>query len=143
MWLHRTLNCDVTINRVDLRQTAAQLDSYTDRGDLIIDRGRGAERIEVKHRRRLHFTCSEYPYPSVIVDVCHTWDRAPVKPSAYLIYSDDMRTLAVVPASSAASWQQEERYDNSKKRLRRFYLCPVSLVRFVSLRGPRGVGPTR
>ena len=140
-WLYQACNCDVTINRIDLRKSVDEIDSFVDRGDLLIERGNGPERIEVKHRPRLHFTPHHYPYPSLIVDVCHTWDRAQPKPSAYLIFSDDMRTLAIVRASSCPQWQRQERFDKRKNRMRTFYFCPAELVRFVSLRGPSGVGP--
>ena len=69
---------NVTIRPQNIRPSVEQMSEYADDGDLEI-----IQRIEVKRRKRPHFTGKDdFPFPTMIVDVAHTWDRANPKPFA-------------------------------------------------------------
>jgi hypothetical protein len=133
-WLYGKLSCDVTIRGRKIRESISDISDWDDRGDLVIHRGQDPERIEVK-RRSLHFTnLSNYPYPTVIVDVAHTFDRAEIKPTAYLIFNDHLTHVIVISTKKTReSWTRTERPDHGKNRVRTFYECPKELVYFYEL----------
>lgn len=128
-WLSRK-GYNVTVRPIRLRPTVAEMGAYADLGDLEIH-----QRIEVKHRRALSFTSREdYPYSTVMVDVCHTWDNAWPKPYAYLIFNREATVLAIVKGDTFPQWIRVEKMDSAKSRMRKLYECPLELVNFVRVR---------
>lgn len=126
-WLSRR-GYPVIVRPLSVRPTVEEMNDYSDDGDLEI-----LQRVEVK-RRSISFTsASDYPYPTIIVDVCHTFDRASPKPFAYIIFSSDMKHAALVESRTSKSWTRSRRLDRFKKRERRFYECPVSLASFITI----------
>lgn len=109
------------------RPEAKQASIYADNGDLAI-----LQRVEVKHRRSVHFTSKEdFPYPTVIVDVCHSFDNANPKPFVYIILNAAMDgALIVDPSRTRHRWTKSEKHDRFKGRERSFYECPVELTWF-------------
>jgi hypothetical protein len=115
----------VIIEPTFLRTNISDMREFSDNGDLRI-----VQRVEVK-RRNLKFTCADdFPYPSIIVDVAHTWDRARPKPYAYLIYNEGATALCVVYGKSFPVWQKVTKPDRFKKRDRTFYECPIGECEF-------------
>lgn len=115
---------NITVRPTAIRPDASQMASYADQGDLEI-----IQRIEVKQRPDLHFTCrDDFPYPTVIVDVCHTWDKAIVKPYAYIICNAEVTAALIVLGSTRKQWTQVTKYDTKRNRERHFYECPISLT---------------
>jgi hypothetical protein len=116
---------NVTVRASSIRPDAKERMKYSDNGDLEI-----VQRVEVK-RRRVDFTgAHDYPYPSVFVDVAHTYDNATVKPYAYLLINRKGTHCAVVLGKTRPQWIKSEKMDNHAGRLRTYYLCPVELCEF-------------
>jgi hypothetical protein len=117
-----------------IRPDAAVRSAYSDHGDLLI-----AERVEVKRRPDLSFTCAaDYPYRGgIIVDVCHSWDKASPRPLAYVILDNDASHAAIVPRHTASQWQRVRRFDRERGREREFYICPLVHVSFIRFGGER------
>ena len=111
---------NVTVKTTRVRPTIEEMNSYSDDGDLEIN-----HRIEVKHRIDMNFTCmDEFPYPTVIVDVAHTWDCAKPKPYEYIILNATGSYYISIKSESHEHWVRTERFDIKKKRMRTFYECP-------------------
>jgi hypothetical protein len=129
-WLS-SLGYPVTVNPLRVRPDVSQMAAYADKGDIEI-----AQRVEVKRRPNILFTCAaDFPYPTVIVDVCHTWDRARPKPFAYVILNSDATCAIIVKGESSDSWVKSSKYDRAKNRTRQFYECPIELCKFIRLDG--------
>jgi len=104
---------------------------YGDSGDLEI-----MQRVEVKHRPRLTFTCKEdFPFRTLIVDVCHAYDRARPKPYAYIILNREMTVAFVVYCSTFKHWVRVRKLDTAKHREREFYEVPLDFVRVEAVVG--------
>ena len=130
-WL-ATKGYDVTVPAPRVRPSATHRRKYADHGDLMVHK-----RLEVKHRKNLSFTCmNDYPYPTILVDVCHSWDNANPKAEAYVILDVDMSHAAIVLGTTAGQWQREELY--SRNRMRMHYVCDKSLCTFVTINGNSG-----
>ena len=119
----------VTVNPTKIRPSVDKMSEYSDGGDLEI-----SERVEVK-ARSISFTCKEdFPFPTIIVDVAHAWDKASPKPALYLLFNKDKTHIAIVKRSTSSKWVKSEKADKLKGRSRSFYECPISLVEFCSVR---------
>jgi hypothetical protein len=129
-WL-RSLGKKVNIFEVKERPSVEKMAEYADDGDLeIVDELNGSKRIEVKHRKSLKFSgLKDFPYKTIIVDVCHTFDNADPKPYAYVILNDTMTTALIVTTSSSEYWKKVSKRDRFKNRIRYFYECPVEHVK--------------
>ena len=136
-WLNER-GYNVVVRPLRIRESVEQMAEYGDLGDLEI-----IQRVEVKQREVAFTGATDYPFPTVIVDVAHTWDRARPKPHAYIIVSQDKSTAAIVMGASFSQWVKVERFDAAKKRNRTFYEAPLSVVRFVRLGEAVPQGPER
>jgi hypothetical protein len=117
----------VTIRSLQVRPSVDEMAKYADVGDLEI-----VQRVEVKRRLDIDFDDREsFPFPTVIVDVAHTWDKARPKPFAYLIFNASMTCCCIVMGTTSLHWQRVEKSDRAKKRTRTFYECPVQYCHFV------------
>lgn len=115
----------VTVKPLRIRPTVEQMSEYSDDGDLEIN-----ERIEVKGRK-IDFTSKEdFPYPSIIVDVAHSWDNAKPKPAMYILFNKSMTHIALVRRGTSSKWSKVTKMDRFKNRERTFYECPIELVEF-------------
>jgi hypothetical protein len=110
------------------RPSVREMREYSDSGDLEV-----TQRVEVKRRPGMTLSKAEdFPYPSIFVDVCHTFDNAHPKPYAYIVMDCDMAAGFVIYVKQTfRSWVKTRRYDAAKGRHRNFYECPVSLAEFV------------
>jgi hypothetical protein len=84
-------------------------------------------RVEVK-RRALRFTGrDDFPFDTVIVDSCHTFDAAPTKPAFVFVLNHDMTACLVVDVRRTKEhWVRVVR--QSRGRDRAAYECPVALT---------------
>ncbi len=103
---------------------------YGDDGDLEI-----IQRVEVKQRIGLTFTSKDdFPYPTIIVDVCHSYDRARPKPYAYIILNREMSGALIVDVKTTRrDWVKVDKFDRHTNRQRSFYECPLELVSYESM----------
>jgi hypothetical protein len=121
----------VTVPPMAVRAKVQDMGCYSDNGDLWISKGSINERIEVKHRPKLHFTCAaDYPFSTVFVDAAHNWDRARIKPRCYLIFNADLTYMAIVKGNTFPAWRRVEKMDRG--RVRKFYECPIDRVSFIN-----------
>jgi hypothetical protein len=82
-WLNKK-GFPVVIKPTFERPKSSDMAEFADDGDLEI-----MQRIEVKRRKSLTFTSKEdFPYDTLIIDVCHTYDKAKIKPYAYIILNE-------------------------------------------------------
>jgi hypothetical protein len=126
-WLG-TLGHHVTIRALRIRPAAEQMGEFADDGDIEI-----VQRVEVKARRLDFTSADDYPFPTIIVDVAHTWDNATPKPLAYVILNRAGTHAAIVYGQTSPKWVKTERFDAGKNRTRTFYESPVSLAKFFQL----------
>ena len=120
----------VVMRPVFERPTASDMREYADEGDLEI-----IQRIEVKRRQNLEFTSKQdFPYPTVIVDVCHAYDRAHPKPYAYIIFNKSMDRALIIEGRTHGAWAKTRKQDRFKNREREFYECPLELAHIVRLK---------
>jgi hypothetical protein len=127
-WLSE-LGYNVTIKPTFVRPSVENMGEYSDNGDLEI-----VQRVEVKHRPDIEFTSKEsFPYPTIIVDVAHVWDRAKPKPFAYIIFNADASGCLVVKGSTNNRWEKVSKFDTKKNRQREFYECPLELCEYYSI----------
>jgi hypothetical protein len=99
-------------------------DEYGDDGDIQI-----VQRVEIKRRPGIHFTGrDDFPYPSIIVDVAHAWDRAHPKPYAYMIFNDDMTHCCIVKGDTSKHWSRTSKF--ARGREREYLECPIEFCRF-------------
>ncbi len=114
----------VIVEPTFVRPDSSERSEYADHGDLRI-----IQRVEVKHREKLTFTCAgDFPYPTIIVDVAHAWDNAHPKPYVYMILNRDATHMALVYGRHFKQWTKE--MIHSRNRDREHYLCPVRFVTF-------------
>lgn len=115
----------VAVQPIRLRPTPEERGEYGDNGDLLI-----VQRVEVK-QRRFDWTCrDDFPYPTIIVDVCHTWDRAFPKPYLYVITNQSVTRAILVEGRTSWAWKRVYKDDRRINRRRHFYECPLDLVEF-------------
>lgn len=120
-------NVPVNVQELRIRPTESQMAEFSDDGDLRV----GGQRVECK-RRNLRFSGPEdFPYPTAIVDVTHTFDAArstetPVV--GYIIDSQDESGCVCVLASTYDRWRVRTRRDRFKQRDRRFYEVDKELL---------------
>lgn len=99
---------------------------YSDNGDLIV-----YARAEVKRRGFNFKSMADFKYPSIIVDVCHSFDNAKPKPFVYMILSNDMTGMIVVQvAATMHLWTKRVRKDTHAGRERSYYECPISACKY-------------
>lgn len=125
---HWLMKCgyEPEIAEVHVRDCVENMNDYSDDGDLFIE----GNRLEAK-QRMLNFDSQEsFPYPTIIVDVAHTWDRAEQKPLAYILTNKSVTCCLVVLGSTFESWKKINKWDRFKKRYRTFYECPITETLF-------------
>ena len=100
---------------------------FRDDGDLRV----GGKRVECK-RRNLRFSGpDDFPFPTCIVDVTHTYDAARATETpivGYVIDSQNEMGCVCVLSSTFDRWRVRTRYDRAKQRHRRFYEVDTSLL---------------
>ena len=118
---------DVSIKPSILRPEFTTRNKYIDDGDLEI-----RQRIEVKHRPSLAFTCArDYPYPTVFLDEAYKVDRRPPQSLfAYIILNAECSACCVILNSTRQYWVKETIFDKAQGRECENYACPVGRCRF-------------
>ena len=126
-WL-RGQGLPVVVRPTFVRPTAGERLEYGDGGDLEI-----LQRVEVKQRTGIDFQApDDFPYPSLIVDCCHAYDRARPKPYAYIILNATLSAAFVVKCGETRrEWRRVSK--RARGRVRELYECPVSLAQFVRI----------
>lgn len=121
-----------TVPETKVRPSEEQMRQYTDNGDLWAHPADGNPplKIECKQRRLNFDSIADYPYPDIMVTVCHTHDRANPKPAYYVITDEDLKCVLVIPVKSTiTTWHRSNKvYDRFKNRERNFYHAPLSAV---------------
>jgi len=125
-WL-RSSGYPVIVRPTFVRPTAEERRQYSDGGDLEI-----LQRVEVKQRPEIDFKDPrDFPFSSIIVDVCHAYDQARPKPHAYMILNASLSAAFVVKCSTRRQWSRVER--TARGRARDYYECPLNLTEFVRM----------
>lgn len=126
----RSKGYPVMVPPVRVRESIEEMSEYSDDGDLFL-----LQRIEVKRRGIAFNTKEEFErqYKTVIVDVCHAWDKAVPKPVAYYILNKAGTCALVVRRNTSEHWRKVTKMDRVKRRQRSFYECPVELCDFVRI----------
>jgi hypothetical protein len=126
-WICDAFGNPVVIQPTIVRPSASERFEYADNGDLWIQ-----QRIEVKHRPTIDFKSrEEFPYPTVIVDVTHAYDRARPKPYVYVICNQSLTgALVVMCRDTFDEWRKTTKYDTHANREREYYECPVRLCSY-------------
>lgn len=123
-WIARC-GLPVTIKPVRCRPNVTHMRDYADDGDLEVEVQGVRRRVEVKWRNLAFTDKKSYPYKTIIVDVCHIYDNAQVKPYAYVILNRDLSAFCVIYVESTIRfWFKRKMTDQAKGRERIFYLCP-------------------
>ena len=126
----------VEVPELVVRPDEKVMSEYSDDGDLLVSGGKIGEqvRIEVKHRVDMEFTSlDDFPYSSIIVDVCHAWDKADPKPYAYFILNKDMTAAIYVHGTTSERWMKKELWDRKRNRFRKFYMCSLHLCKLLDV----------
>jgi len=122
---------DAQVQELKIRGEVQEMRKFADNGDIYI----GEHRIEVKQRRVKFTGPDDFPYPTVFVDVAHTWKRALREgcvPFAYIITNKDSTSALVVFGDTHEEWQLIEKWDRAKKRKRKFLEAPIKLAQPLS-----------
>jgi len=111
------------------------MSEFSDDGDLEI-----LQRIEVKRRMSLTFSSAkDFPYPTLIVDACHCFDKARPKPYAYVILNREMNAAFIVDVKATRPhWVKTTKQDRFKGRERSFYECPIEHIRVEQMEAANG-----
>ena len=120
----------VTVNPPNYIKCRENWDDFSDRGDLYIQL-----RVEVK-KLGVDFTNrSNWPFgQKFIVCAKHSFDGANPKPHCYYILNNKKTHAALVMSDTSKSWYTEKRTDRRYEDMTQdFYLCPINLVKFISL----------
>lgn len=109
----------VVVRAQYVRDSCENRMAYSDQGDIEV-----LAKFEVKHRQIEFTDAADYPYPTVIVDVMHSWDNAQPKPYYYIITNKAMTHAAIVDCRTSHLWSKERLKDTHAGRERDFYMCP-------------------
>ena len=121
----------VDVLPIKIRPDVNQMNEYADDGDILVSKYNGKKhRVEVKQRKLKFTSIHDFPYPSIIIDVAHTWDRADPKPAAYILTNIDTTVAIVIKSKTSNKWIRKQKWDRFKKRNRIFLECPVSFGEF-------------
>lgn len=107
---------------------------HIDNGDMYVWRPATPDqrhRVEVKHLTR-NFTCADdWGYPDVILCAKHSYDRADPKPWGYMLFSGNLKHMALIRGSSHAQWRADTTSDRDyQDRVQRTYFAPFGCVKF-------------
>jgi hypothetical protein len=131
-WLN-SIGHSAAVNPTYVRPAASQRAEYSDGGDITM-----LQRVEVKRRKIEFKTKEEWPYPTVMVDVAHTYDSKRPKPFMYIIQNNDATAGFIIMGSTDSTWQRVSR--KTAGRVRDHYECPLDQAVFVSFAAPTDTG---
>ena len=99
----------------------------SDPGDLELEDGR---RLEVSRIRK--WTALRFPHREVMVCNCHKWERAQVRPVAFMLFSARAEHFVVIPDFTSPHWREITFAGGGGwDRQRRAYLVETQHVTFV------------
>jgi len=125
----RKMGHNAVAKKMAIRPTIDEFADYSDQGDIFV----GEKRVEAKQRMIDFNSKEEFPYPTIIVDATHCWDKATPKPYAYVLTNKQMTCCLIVRGSTRKDWTERQKWDRFKKRMRSFYECPIILTEFRKL----------
>lgn len=128
-WL-QSKGADLERDPLEIRPDFESRASYRDNGDLRIK-----QRVEVKHRPDILFTCAEdYPYDSVIVNSANLIDGIDsIRRWAHVIVSGNGTHACIILERTRYLWFKQDKFDSKDQETTSFYFCPVEHCKFVSL----------
>lgn len=103
-----------------------------DNGDLYVRRDKNPwERVEVK-QRKLDFTDS-FPYPTMFVCACHSWDNADPQPVVIIYPNRTLTHFAYLFTDTSDRWTKRKVSDRRYEAMNQDTYCvDTSMVRFRS-----------
>jgi len=128
-WL-RTLGFKVRVNPLVIRPDSSVRHKYSDGGDLHITiKTPFDERVEVKHRQIMFHSVKDFPYPTVMVDICYNFNKANPKPLVYIIFNKDLSSCYLIYIKQTQEyWIKTTKKDKHCGRVRDYYECPIENV---------------
>lgn len=131
-WL-KSIGYEAKKAEIKIRDKVENMFAFSDDGDVLIVLNGKDERVEVK-QRHLRFNSKEtFPYPTVIIDVAHTWERAEKKPFAYILTNENCSGCVVFYGKDHSQWLRVEKWDRFKKRYRTFLEAPIALAKYCDI----------
>ena len=113
----------VEVPTLKVRPDQAEIDAYTDSGDIIVYVNGRKNRFECKSRKLAFNSIEDYPHPSAIVDRVNTWKRKQDrKPHAVILVSQITGKCIVVPVSTEENWTIEVKHDGVRDCDREYFL---------------------
>lgn len=108
-----------------VRAHSEERHKFRDVADLFVN---GAP-WEVKRRLRAFTNADDFPFSSVLVDLCSIYDRKDEKPKFYVICNIDVTAgLLISPGKTFQFWTKQTRFCADKGRDQTSYYCPKKLV---------------
>ena len=121
------LGYEIHVPKIRVRPDSAQRMDYSDDGDIKL-----IEVIEVKRRKMQFSSIEDFKYPTIIVDVCHTFDNREYKPRCYVIVNEPMTGAIIINVHKTRKhWRKRTKTDNHAGREREFYECPIHLCSYM------------
>ena len=121
-----------SINPSIMFPKGADAEDYKDGGDLFMH-----FRTEVKHRRKLDFTCAvTYPFDTIIICQRDSFDKQAVKPRFYFICNGPMSHAALVDVKATLDkWILERMTDHERGSDYWYdaYTIPKDAVKWITL----------
>ena len=129
-WLLANHGLRTTIPEIKCRPSVGERFAYSDGGDVIVHLS-GQQTVICEAKRRFNITFSsakDYPYPTILVDVCHALDAKEPKPYGYFIWNRDLTAFALVKLRTMPKWKRERRMNRGRERDQ--YYAPLNCVEF-------------
>lgn len=111
-----------------IRDDFAERAAYGDDADLFILTDKGRIGVEVKGRTLAFTSADDFPYPTLFVDRVSKVEKSTVQ--FYVSLNKSHTYMAVILASTKASWVKRDTFDHVKKHELTVYECPKELIRF-------------
>lgn len=112
----------VQVPVLKLRPTRAEIDGYTDNGDLYIWNN-SMLKLECKSRNISFTNCSNYPFDTAFVERVNTWKRkGKGKPAAILLISQKTGAILTIPTWTEKFWFIKSANDSVRGYIRDYYM---------------------
>lgn len=115
----------VEIPQLSIRENIEQADQWIQTVDLIVE----GVHLEVKSRNESFTSPATFPYDTILVDTCKSYDTKTKKPMAYIMISRPTGAMLALPSVKPDKWTTCLKYDRVRKIRDKFYLAPRELLR--------------